>query len=72
MKESIFYDVHDVMKLLDVAKSKAYKIIAQLNAELTEKGYLVVNGKVSRAYFKKRFYGLDDVNSTDIDKRKAG
>ena len=70
MKESIFYDVLDVMKLLDVAKSKAYKIIAQLNAELTEKGYLVVNGKVSRAYFRTRFYDLD-VKNLDPE-RKAG
>lgn len=72
MKESIFYNVHDVMNILNVGKTKAYKVMAELNAELTEKGFMVVNGKVSRAYFKKRFYGLDDVNSTDIDKRKAG
>ena len=72
MKETIFYNVHDVMNILNVGKTKAYKVMAELNAELTEKGFMVVNGKVSRAYFKKRFYGLDDVNSTDIDKRKVG
>ena len=72
MRESIFYNVHDVMNILNVGKTKAYKVMAELNAELTEKGFMVVNGKVSRAYFKKRFYGLDDVNSTDIDKRKVG
>ena len=57
MRESIFYNVHDVMNILNVGKTKAYNVMAELNAELTEKGFMVVNGKVSRAYFKKRFYG---------------
>ena len=72
MKETIFYNVHDVMNILNVGKTKAYKVMAELNAELTEKGFMVVNGKVSKKKKKKRFYGLDDVNSTDIDKRKVG
>ena len=45
MKESIFYNVHDVMNILNVGKTKAYKVMAELNAELTERGFMVVNGK---------------------------
>ena len=71
MREAIFYNVHDVMNILNVGKTKAYNVMAELNAELTEKGFMVVNGKVSRAYFKKRFYGLDDMNNSDPE-RKAG
>ena len=46
MRESIFYNVHDVMNILNVGKTKAYNVMAELNAELTEKGFMVVNGKV--------------------------
>ena len=37
---------------------KAYSLIQELNAELKEKGYLTVTGRVSRKYFEERFYGL--------------
>ena len=30
----------------------------QLNKELTEQGYMVIAGKVSRKYFEERFYGV--------------
>lgn len=51
-----FYTVQDVMKILQVKESKAYKIIRQLNAELEKKGYLVVAGKVSKKYFMEKVY----------------
>lgn len=45
----------DVMKELGVASSTASKIIANLNRELREKGYLTVRGRVSRAYLYERY-----------------
>ena len=54
----MFYFVDDVMKLLGYEKSKAYKIIAQLNAELEENGVFTCQGRVSRKYFDQRF-GLE-------------
>lgn len=47
----------DVAEELSVSVSYAYKIIRQLNAELKEKGFITVSGRVSREYFNKRVYG---------------
>jgi len=41
----------DVARELGISKSHAYKIIHRLNAELKEKGFLTISGRVSRKYF---------------------
>lgn len=51
-------NVKDVMAALEVSESKAYGIIKQLNSELSAKGYIVIPGKVSRAYFEEKLYGV--------------
>ena len=39
-------------------KSHAYKVIHKLNAELREKGYLTISGRVNRNFFMEKFcYG---------------
>ena len=43
--------VDDVARELGISKSHAYKIIQRLNAELKEKGFLTISGRVSRKYF---------------------
>lgn len=51
-------NVRDVMAALEVSESKAYGIIKQLNSELSAKGYIIIPGKVSRAYFEEKLYGV--------------
>ena len=51
-------NVRDVMATLEVSESKAYGIIKKLNSELSAKGYIVIPGKVSRAYFEEKLYGV--------------
>ena len=51
-------NVRDVMAALEVSESKAYGIIKQLNSELSARGYIVIPGKVSRAYFEEKVYGV--------------
>ena len=51
-------DCEDVMAALSVSESAAYKIIRRLNEELKAANYITVRGKVSRAYFEKRIYGV--------------
>ena len=51
-------NVRDVMAALEVSESKAYGIIKQLSSELSAKGYIVIPGKVSRAYFEEKLYGV--------------
>ena len=52
-----FLDVHDVAKICGVGTSKAYKIIREMNADLSGKGYLTSQGKVPAAYFEEKIYG---------------
>lgn len=49
-----FMRVGDVAKELDISKSYAYKIVQRLNAELKEKGFLTISGRVNRQYFLER------------------
>ena len=54
-----FYDVKDVMNILCVGETYAYKVIKTLNKELEESGYLTVKGRVNAKYFNER-YMIDD------------
>jgi hypothetical protein len=55
-----FITVSEIMTVLDVSESKAYKIIRTLNEELKAKGYMIIPGRVSRHYFNERFYGMSE------------
>lgn len=58
MNEHSFMRVDDVAQELGVSRSYAYKLIQRLNAELREKGYLTIYGRVSRRYFEEKLcYG---------------
>lgn len=52
-------NVNDVMEILGVSKSQGYKIIKKLNNELSKNNYIVVRGKITKAYFEKRVFGID-------------
>ena len=47
----------DVAEILGICTNKAYEVIRQLNGELREKGYMVVEHRVPRKYLMERFYG---------------
>lgn len=51
-----FMTVDEVANACGVSKTKAYKIIRNMNADLEKSGYLTIAGKVSRAYFRERIY----------------
>lgn len=57
--KSNFLSAEDVAKELSVSKTYAYRIIRQLNSELTEKGYITVSGRINRKYFSERLYGIE-------------
>ena len=58
MNENSFMRVDDVAKELGISKSYAYKIVQKLNAELREKRYLTMSGRVNRRYFMEKLcYG---------------
>ncbi len=55
-KTNYMMTVEDVAQELGVSKQKGYRIIRQLNEELTAAGYMTVQAKVPRAYWNERFY----------------
>lgn len=54
------YNAEDIRALLGVSESKAYQYIRIMNEELSEKGFLVVRGKVPKAYVEERFFGIKE------------
>ena len=52
----VFYTADDISVILTVSKPTAYRIIKRLNDELTNKGFIVVSGRVPKKYFNEKFY----------------
>lgn len=48
--------VDEVMQVLEVSESRAYKIIRELNTELKKQGKITTAGRVSRKYLEERLY----------------
>ena len=51
------YNAKELAEALGCSESLAYKYIRQMNAELTQQGYLTVRGKIPKSYADKRFFG---------------
>ena len=51
-----FYTAQEVATMLGVSKTSAYRVIKRLNAELEEKGYITITGKISKRYFLEKSY----------------
>lgn len=56
MENNSFMTVHEVAKELNVSLSYGYKLIRQLNEELSKKGMITIPGRVNRQYFTERLY----------------
>lgn len=52
------YTAQDLMEILGVSESLAYKYIRVMNEELAAKGFLTVRGKIPVAYVQERFFGV--------------
>lgn len=61
MDKRIFYNVEEVAAILDVSNGHAYKVIRSLNDELKEQGFIVIAGRIPKAYFNEKYYGLHSV-----------
>lgn len=48
----------ELAKTLDISMALAYKMIRQLNSELSKNGYLTVAGKCPRRYVEEKWYGF--------------
>lgn len=59
MTDKTFMRADEIAEELDVSKAYAYKIIRQLNDELSAKGFITIAGRVNRQYFYERLYGAE-------------
>jgi len=57
MAEKVFLRAEDVAHELDVSLAYAYKLIRTLNTELQSRGFITINGRISRKYFTEKIYG---------------
>lgn len=58
-----FLTAEDIAKIMGYSVRHSYKIIKQLNGELTKKGYITRTGRIPRKYFYERT-GLDPEEAT--------
>jgi hypothetical protein len=52
-----FLRAGEVAEELGVSTAYAYKLIRTLNADLRKQGFITINGRVSRKYFREKLYG---------------
>ena len=63
MKSNYMMNAEDVANELGISKGHAYKVIRQLNGGLEKSGFIIVAGKVPRAFWEKKFYGYQTVQT---------
>lgn len=56
MENKLFYTIEDVMKIYNIKKSSAYKMVSDLNKELEAAGVLTQSGVIRADYFRERAY----------------
>ena len=52
MTTKLFYDAEDIMEIMRIKKSSAYRLIKELNEELNDMGILTQGGVVRADYFR--------------------
>lgn len=58
MQGTLFYTAKEVQDMLGVSRGKAYKVVRELNEQLSARGFIVVAGKVPKKFFEEHFYGM--------------
>lgn len=54
MNDKLYLNAEEVAETMGISVAFAYKIMRELNAELKQKGYIVVSGRVNKQYFLER------------------
>lgn len=60
VENKLYYDASELSNLLGVSLGQSYKIIRNLNKELTELGYITIAGRIPKAYFKTKYFGFEE------------
>lgn len=65
MNEKLYMNAQEVAEAMGISVAFAYKIIRNLNAELKQKGFITVSGRVNRQYFMAK--SLDTLRKEEED-----
>lgn len=60
MSKELFVKAEEMAEALGISKPYAYKLMREMNAELKQKEFFTIPGRVSRRYFEEKFYGLSE------------
>lgn len=58
MSTELFIKAIEIAEIMGKSKSYGYKVVRELNKELENKGFMIVEGQTNRQYFYERFYGM--------------
>lgn len=58
IQDKLYLTAQDLSELLGVSIGHSYKIIRSLNEDLKKQGFIVIAGRVSTAFFCKKYYGF--------------
>ena len=56
--EKVYITANELAEMLGISVGLAYKLIRELNQELSTKGYIVIAGKCPRRYIVEKYYGF--------------
>lgn len=59
LKNGIFIHAKEVAEELGISEAHAYKLVRDMNKELSKEGFMTISGRVSRKYFQEKFYGME-------------
>lgn len=57
--ENLFYTAKELAAMFGISSTKAYQLIQEWNKELSEKKFIIVPGKIYRAYVNEKIYGYN-------------
>ena len=60
-KRKMYLSVEDVAEVFDISVSFAYRVVERMNADLANKNYYVILGRVPTRYVEDKIYGLEHV-----------
>ena len=66
----MFMNVKEVMEVLEVSESYAYKLMKRLNRELQAMGCQTIAGKVDRKYFYEQFYATRSISNGNLQEQQ--
>ncbi|RDU23418.1 LysR family transcriptional regulator [Anaerosacchariphilus polymeriproducens] len=58
LNRDVFVRVDTLMNELKISKALAYRLMKEMNDELRSQGYLTISGRVPKAYYHARFFGM--------------